>query len=354
MARVVDDGHGGRPGLLLLWHGDFPEGFLDSAVHRALYQKCLSAREALQSYALSDRPNFEDDYARAGLFISYHLLSRLKPEHLELSHLGLRSPGLRQSIYRTAARGARRIICSGAAGLMLPGHGPSDRLPDELHKVIRDNPALDLVMASPALDGEDIARIVRQSLEFSFRGTQGRWKMAERSFRCLEDRGIVLVSGHDHAALPGTPAAVEALSGIYRRMSEMSKKAYADAGDSAMGGIVRQAGERLLAAGLPAVESGFMDFALPDVAEAAGRLLDAGCTHIVAAGVPALLHRHPYSFMGPSAAVELLGKKLPGTDIVYVQPDPEPIAPYLADVIMSGVLEADENGQSLAMTLRKR
>ena len=114
------------------------------------------------------------------------------------------------------------------------------------------------------------------------------------------------------------------------------------------------AGERLLAAGLPAVESGFMDFALPDVAEAANRLLGAGCTHIVAAGVPALLHRHPYSFMGPSAAVELLRKKLPSTDIVYVQPDPEPIAPYLADVITSGVLEADENGQSLAKTLRKR
>jgi hypothetical protein len=43
---------------------------------------------------------------------------------------------------------------------------------------------------------------------------------------------------------------------------------------------------------------------------------------------------------------------MPETSIVYIKPDPEPIAPYLADVIMSRVLEADENGIRLKDMLR--
>lgn len=342
-----------RPGLLLMWHGDFPEGFLDSERHMALYRKCLLARDALQNQAFYDKPHFEDDLARAGLYIAYHLLSRLKPDHLELSYLSLRSPGIRQAIYRTASRGARRIICAGAAGLMLPGHGATESLPAELTKVIRDNPALDLVIAGPALDGDDIARIVRQSLESTFHGLEGKWKMPERSFRCMEEKGIVLVCCHDHVSVPGSEAAAGNLAGVSSQLSETSKEAYGS-GECAIGGLLRSAGPELAKAGFHAVESGFMDFALPDVSEAAGRLLDAGCTHIVAAGVPALLHRHPYSCGGPSESVELLKKEMPETSIVYVKPDPEPIAPYLADVVMSRVLEADESGATLKDTLRKR
>ncbi|BAI61086.1 hypothetical protein MCP_1014 [Methanocella paludicola SANAE] len=338
-----------RPGLLLMWHGDFPEGFLGTEEHMALYKKCLFARDVLESRDFYDTRQFDDDIALAGLHIAYHLLSRMKPGHLELSYLSMRSPGIRQSIYRTASRGASRIICAGAAGLMLPGHGASEGIPAELKKVLRDNPALDLVIASPTLEGEDVARLTQQSLEFTLQGRAGRWKIPERSFRCLEDLGIILVCCHDFSA--GKSAAVTDLAGVSSRLSEMSRKAYGEK-ECDMGGLLRPAGHKLKKAGFHAVESGFMDFALPDIHEAAGRLLDTGCTHIVAAGMPALLHRHPYSCGGPSEAIERLKKAMPDTSIVYVKPDPEPIGPYLADVVMSRVLDANESGIALKDLLR--
>ena len=101
-------------------------------------------------------------------------------------------------------------------------------------------------------------------------------------------------------------AASRDLASASSRLSEMSKAAYASGGECAMGGLLRSAGPRLERSGFYAVESGYMDFALPDVGEAAGRLIDAGCTHIVALGMPALLHRHPYSCGGPSDSVERL------------------------------------------------
>ncbi len=338
-----------RPGLLLMWHGDFPDGFLDTEQHMALYRKCLFAKDVLESQAFYDTHHFDDDIARAGLHIAYHLLSRLKPGHLELSFLSMRSPGIRQAIYRTASRGAARIICTGAAGLMLPGHGTSESIPAELKKVFMDNPALDLVIAGPALDGEDVARLTRQSLEFTLYGRACKGKLPGRSFMCLEELGIVLVCCHDF--FTGKSAAVTKLAGTSSQLSEMSREA-CEGKEYDMGGFLGTAGSKLSGAGFHAVESGFMDFALPDVREAARRLLDAGCTHIVAAGMPALLHRHPYSCGGPSESVERLKKEMPGTSIVYVKPDPEPIAPYLADVIMSRVLEADEQGTSLKDMLR--
>jgi sirohydrochlorin ferrochelatase len=341
--------HYDRPGLLLMWHGDFPDGFLVPEKHMAIYQKCLFARDVIESQAFYDTHHFDDDIAQAGLHIVYHLLSRLKPGHLELSFLSMRSPGIRQAIYRATSRGAGRIICTGAAGLMLPGHGASESIPAELKKVLRDNPALDLVIASPALDGDDVARLIQQSLEFTLHGRTGRWKMPERSFRCLEDLGIVLVCCHDFST--GRPTAVTKLADPASQLSEMSREACGGK-ESDMSGLLHTARAGLMKTGFHAVESGFMDFALPDVGEAARRLLDAGCTHIVAAGMPALLHRHPYSFGGPSESIERLKKAMPETSIVYIKPDPEPIAPYLADVIMSRVLEADENGIRLKDMLR--
>jgi sirohydrochlorin ferrochelatase len=343
-----------RPGLLLLWHGDFPGGFLEAERHMALYQKCLFARDMLESQIFYDHPRFDDDYARAGLLIARHLLSRMKPGHLELSYLGLRHPGIRQAIYRAASRGAGRIVCTGAAGLMLPGHGALESLPAEMKKVVRDNPAIQLLIAEPRLTDRDVAEIVKQSLDYSFRGREGRWQVTQRAFRCLEDTGVVLVCDHDIAAIRGRGGAIERLSSISEKLSEMSREACASNDGCAMGRILRPAESQLKKAGFHAVESGFMDFAQPGVSGAARRLLDAGCTHIVAAGVTALLHRHPYSGGGPDASVDQLKKELPDTSIVYVKPDPRPIAPYLADVVMSGVLDADAHGTPLNLALRRR
>ncbi|HTY89848.1 MAG TPA: hypothetical protein VMC84_01600 [Methanocella sp.] len=350
----MDMYHGDRPGLLLLWHGDFPDGFLDSEKNMVLFQQCLLARDILQSQSFYDKPRFDDDYALAGLHIAYHLLSRMKPDHLELSYLSLRSPGIRQAVYRTAARGARRIICAGASGLMLPGYGADKILPLELNKVFRDNPALDLLATEPAIDSVDIVRIVQQSLAYTFHGQAGKWKMPGRSFRSMEERGIVLVCAHDPASVSGSIAALNNFARASSEISKLSREACMGGCCPAIGGLLRQAEAQLRAGGFHAVESGFIDFALPDVSEAARRLVDAGCTHIIVTGATALLHRHPYSCGGPAESVERLKNELPDANIVYVKPDPGPIAPYLADVVMSSVLDSDENGRSLISTLRAR
>lgn len=344
----------GRPGLLLMWHGDFPDDFLSSERHMALYQKCLRSLGLLHDQACYSEPSFDDEYARMGLFIAYHLLSRMKPDHLELSYLSLRSPGVRQAIYRTASRGSQRIICVGAAGLMMPGHGAVESLPAELKKVMKDNPALDLFVSQPGLEAGDIAALVRQSLEFAFNGLEGRGKMPGRSFRSLEGTGVVLVCSHDHMPAHVDLGALEQLTSGSSMLSDMSKEAFASGGRCDATELIRSVASTLNIGGFHAVESGFMDFALPDIEEAGRRLLDAGCSHIVAAGMPSLLHRHPYSIGGPSDSAERLQKALPDTNIIYVKPDPAPISPYIADILMSKVLDIEQSGISLKELLRKR
>jgi len=340
-----------RPGLLLMCHGDFPDDFFAAEEHMALYQKCLRELDRLRDDAYFYRPFPDDEVTRMGRCVAARVSAGLGLDNLELSYLSLKSPGVRQAVYKAATRGPGKIICAGAAGLMMPGHGVSESMPSELKGVILDNPALDLTLAPSDIEVSDIAMLIRRSLECAFTGSSVAGDAPRRPDAGLEDAAVVLVCSPDYdAAGRISPGAAGRFFSASALLSGMSKAAHGAGGRSgsteAMHAVASCIG------GFHAVEAGFMDFALPGVGEAAARLLDAGCTHIFATGVPSLLHRHPYSLSGPFGAVERLRRSLPDTGIIYVKPDPEPIAEGVAGILMARVLEAEKSGTSLKGMLR--
>ncbi len=335
-------------------HGDFPDGFLSVARHMALYQKCLLAIEGVRDPIYYHRPPEDDEFTRMGRSIASLLSSGLKPNYLELSYLGLKSPGVRQAVYRAASRGSGRIVCAGAAGLMIPCHGASVTLPYELKTIMRDNPALDMTLVPAALDAGEIAALLRRSLAYAFTGRSDAGKGSGGGCGSLEDTGVVLICSPDYGLVNhGSPVAIEALASASATMSDMSRATYMHGGRSRAADIMCSAASLLKGKGFHAAEAGFIDFALPDLKEAACRLIERGATHIVATGMPSLLHRHPYSIAGPTTAIERLRKALPNVNIVYVKPDPAAISESVAEKLMTGVLDAERGGTSLRSMLRE-
>ncbi len=335
-------------------HGEFPDDFLANEQHAALYNKCLFGLDLLcDSGNYRGQPG-EGLFTTMGLSIAYHLSSALKMNHLELSYLRLKTPGIRQAIYRTASRGSHKIICVGASGLMIPGHGFDRHLPAEIKKVMRDNPALDLTLAQPGINTKDAARLVQLSLEHAFNGPPAMDAEPAHQAECLEDTGVVLICAHDHDAINGMNSYTgNKYASLASMLSEQSKSAYREGGISASSSYMNDVASSLKEYGLPAVESGFMDFAIPGIEEAARKLIDSGATHIIAAGMPSLLHNHPFSVTGPSEAMERLRHAFPDTNIVYVKPDPVPIAQDIASLLMKKVLDAEVNGTSFRGCLRE-
>jgi hypothetical protein len=292
----------------------------------------------------------EDEFTRTGRQVAARISTGLGLDSLELSYLNLKSPGIRQAVYKTALKGPGKIICAGAAGLMLPGHGISESLPSELRGIIRDNPALDLTLASPGIGAGEMAMLIRRSLEHAFNGPGGMEERPSEEVTGLEDAGVVLICSPDYDAVTGFSGAASNFSSVSARLSDMSKAAHEEGGRSGSTDFMRAVASSL--EGFYAVEAGFMDFAVPDVSDAAAKLVDAGSTHIIATGVPSLLHRHPNSLSGPSRAIERLRRSLPDISIIYVKPDPEPIAGSMADILMARILEAERSGKSLKGMLR--
>lgn len=99
-----------------------------------------------------------------GKHVAAYISAGMKLNDLELSYLGLKSPGVRRAVYRAASKGPGKIVCAGAAGLIVPGHGVSERLPAELKSIIRDNPALDLVVAPSGIEAGEIAMLVKSRI----------------------------------------------------------------------------------------------------------------------------------------------------------------------------------------------
>ena len=334
----------------MMCHGDFPDDFFTVAEHKALYQKCLYELDSLHDNARFYKPSPDDEFTRMGRQVAARIATGLCPDSLELSYLSLKSPGVRQAVYKTALKGPGKIICAGAAGLMVPGHGVSESLPSELKGIIRDNPALDLMLASPGIGAGEMAMIIRRSLEHAFNGPGGGEERPPEEGSGLEDAGVVLVCSPDYDAINRSCGASSDFSSVSARLSDLSKAAHMGGGASGTTGLMHAVASSM--GGFHAVEAGFMDFVLPGINEAAAKLVDAGSTHIVATGVPSLLHRHPYSLSGPSRAVERLRRALPDINIIYVKPDPEPIAGSIADILMARVLEAERSGTSLKGMLR--
>ncbi len=252
---------GDRPGLLLMCHGEFPDGFLADEQHAELYNKCLFGLDLLCDSACYRRQSDDDVFTAMGMDIAFHLSSRLKLSHLELSYLRLKTPGIRQAIYRTASSGSHKVICAGASGLLVPGHGTSMHLPAELKKVMRDNPALDVTLAQPGISVKEAARLVHLSLGHAFNGPAARGHYAGDQDECLDDTGVVLICAHDYDAMDGMDSNIGSkYSSIVSMLSEMSKSSFREGGSSASSGYMHDVAASLKEYGSADGRSGIRGF----------------------------------------------------------------------------------------------
>lgn len=326
---------GNKPGLLLMCHGDFPWNFFTDPRNRKLYEDCLEAMGDI-STGVSFHTH-EDEFSRLSSTMAASVTDRIELNGVEVSYIGFRCPGVRQAIAHTTAKGSRYIICAGAAGFVTPCHSTSEHVPGELQKMLLDNPALDVAYAEPCLDAGEAAGLIQRSVEHAFGVSRVEPERPLSATDRKEDTGVVLVSapGYDIEPVDGTAAEfARTATMLSNRSCRWHQAGIGSEASEFMGNVSSGLRDR----GFSAVEAGFIDFASPGIEEAAMRLVEKGASHIVATGVPALLHRHPLSVAGPQEAADRLCETVPYADIVYVKPDPGPIAGMLSTHLTSKVL----------------
>ena len=325
-----------KPGLLLMCHGDFPGNFFSDPRNRRIYEDCLEAMGQLHQ---GDRPR-NDDLTLLSHSIADSMAGCLNG--IEISYLKPGQPGILQVIASAAAKSSRTIVCAGAAGLMIPGHGTLEHVPGELRQVLHDSPALDIKYTGPWLDTDMAASIVQQSIEQSL----GGYSVAAAPSCDIarhDDLSAVLISTPDHS-IRNYDGATSEFAREAAMLSNRSSR-WHDAGiGSETSDFMQKVSATLHARGFSAVEAGFIDFATPGIDDAAMRLIDKGASHIVITGVPALLHRHPLSIISPDDAVKWLRAMIPYACISYLKPDPVFVARMLSAQMVSKVLDAGYNG----------
>lgn len=344
-----------KPGLLLMCHGDFPDGFLDHAENFGIYKKCLSAMDRLRdNLYYGNSPARSDELSLMGMHLASSLSRSIKLNHVELSYLSFKSPGIRQAIYRAASNGSHTIVCMGAAGLMVPDQGASQFIQSELKKVIWDNPALDLIYVPSGIAASDASAMIRRSVWHAFNGASGQIDQPGRQHE-RESTGVVLVCVADDAVrLSADTSAAGKFAIAASLLSERSRAFYEMGGSSNAVDFMHDVASDIKGHGFHAVEAGFIDFAQPTMEEAAQKLLDSGASHIIAVALPSLLHKHPFSLIGPSIAIDRLKQQMPQADLIYVKPDPYPIADSISRLLIDQVMGAELNGTSMKDTLRKK
>lgn len=328
-----------KPGLLLMSHGDIPGNFFTDTRNRSLYEDCLTAMGRFHQGDHDGRLS-NDDLTIFSHSIAASMAGSIK--EIEISYLKPAQPGIVQAIANAAAKSPRRIICAGAAGLMIPGHGTLERVPGELRSALHHSPALDIKYTGPWLDTDMAASIVQHSIEQSLGNCSAA---AVRSYDMArhDDLSAVLISAPDHSIRTHDDATSE-FARTAAMLSNRSSR-WHDAGiASVTSDFMENVSAKLRARGFSAVETGYIDFATPGIEDAALRLIDQGASHIVVTGVTTLLHRHPLSIISPDDAVKWLRAMIPYACIRYLNPDPVFVARMLSGHMVSKVLDAGRNG----------
>lgn len=322
------------PGLLLLCHGDFPEGFLENQENHRLYMDCCAAMESLGDKAGHASPGTAGNELSMLSSAIVSVLSRTMPgTPAELAFLGLKAPGIRKAVYRTVRKGSRTTICIGAGGLMLPGSGASLQIPSALCDIKADNPGMNLIFASHGFNHHTVSDLIMTSIEHGLGGknTMSRPTMEVPSM-IADDVGAVIVSAPDYCNMrEGHPEEASKLLGLSRELSLKSKNWHSLMRD--VPDFMTMVSYSLLSSGkFSAVEAGYIDFATPGVAEAMQKLQNADPEYIIAVGTPSLLHRHPFSYADTEECIEQACRACPDANIVYIKPDPGPVFGVLADL----------------------
>jgi hypothetical protein len=323
-----------RPGLLLMSHGDFPGNFFTDPRNRELYEDCLVAMRHIPE-GDHDRPP-DDDLTMLSHLLASSMSSQMGVKGLELSYLMSGGHDIEHAITSACEKAPGTIVCAGAAGLMMPGHGTREQVPGELLRVQRKNPLVDIRYTGPCLDADITADIVGLSTGYSL-GCYPETEATSQLASNCDDLSVILVSA------PKWDFGENMTADFARAAAMLSSRSsrWHDAGIcSETSDFMENVSARLLSMGFSAVEAGYIDFASPGIEDAALRLIDKGASHIVVTGVPALLHRHPLSIVDPDAAVKWLRAMIPYATISYLKPEPAFIARLLSGQMVSKVLEA--------------
>ncbi len=285
----------GRPGLLLVCHGDVPEALLEDPECYGLYRKCLS--ECGQMAGTLEAIPVKDEISGFSSHVA-SFLSAGADGPVEMAFMGFRKPGIREAMYRAMSAGARSIVCVGAGGLMMPGSGATSYLPAAIEQVMATNPGLDVFYARPGMNKHMVSSIVMASVESALAGPGIAPRPSGDMPRIGGETGVIVVSSHDQLATSGAStrqsasfiAAVKGLSDYARARSDGSGTEIA----RFMSGI----SACLEASGaFCGVQAGCLDFSGQSLEAAADRLIRAGSRQDHCGG-HASAYASPYALVG--------------------------------------------------------
>ena len=188
----------GRPGLMLVCHGDVPEESLEDPEYCRLYGECLSvcgqmAGELMAVPAKDELSGFSGQVASN--------VSSGADGPVELAFMGFRKPGIREAMYSAMSAGARSIVCVGAGGLMLPGSGATVHLPAAIGQVMTTNPGLDVFYARPGTNPHVASSLVMASVESALSGLGIAPRPSGDMPRIGGETGVIVVSSHDQMTM---------------------------------------------------------------------------------------------------------------------------------------------------------
>jgi hypothetical protein len=326
-----------RPGLLLLCHGDPPEAAMADPEGRRLYTGCAELYELMAS-EIAVMPGSDLFSSLNGSIASF--LSSESDGPVEQACLGFGRPGVREAMFRLVARGSRSLVCVGGAGLVLPCQGAAVHLPEAVGQVVAENAGLDVSCARPGSNPHVAAALVMASIEGALKGCGIPPGPSWETPRIGGDTGVIVVSAPDPSkALAACSRQSASYVTAARRLSDYLLAKPTES-PTRIEKFMADVAESLEASGaFCAVRTSYLDFATPVIEAAADGLVKAGARQIIAAGMPVLLGRHPFSYADPACAIDRLKKKCPA-DLVYVKPDPQSCAQEIAAMLHMNVLEA--------------
>jgi sirohydrochlorin ferrochelatase len=136
----------------------------------------------------------------------------------------------------------------------------------------------------------------------------------------MKDTGVLIVQHGDFPFdfIEKQPEMYHRIEGVMQRLSEASKKLYHSpeqdphsADTQKLAAIVRDTGYD--------VELGYLDFALPTIADAVKALSSRGHKRIIVANTPGLMMRSSHSLIDVPAALDAIRRET-GVELVYAEP----------------------------------
>jgi sirohydrochlorin cobaltochelatase len=137
----------------------------------------------------------------------------------------------------------------------------------------------------------------------------------------MKDTGILLVQHGDFPFdfIEKQPEMYHRIESIMQRLSEASKKLDHSPEENPHAADTRKLADMLRTAGYD-VEIGYLDFALPTIADAVAVLKGRGHKKIIFANTPGFMMRSSHSLIDIPAVLETIRAKEPGLELIYAKP----------------------------------